>query len=157
MVNKSKTAVEPLVATVILILVTVTIGVIVFAVVLPLIQNRLIESGGAACLSARVVVNTEEGYTCYDSATQTVNVMVERGPDEFELSSIQILVYYDGTTKTFIVNQSLPNENEKKMFSVNINEPGKTAKSVAVAPMMKIGKTQKFCSITSTAKLPKCT
>lgn len=156
MMEKPKRAVEPLVATVILILVTVTIGVIVFAVVLPMIQNRLIESGGAACLSARVVVNTEEGYTCYDNATQTVNVMVERGPDEFELSSIQILVYYDGTTKTFIVNQSLPKENEKRMFSVNINEPGKTAKAVAVAPMMRVGKTQKFCSITSTAKLPKC-
>lgn len=155
--KKPKKAVEAIVGTVLLLLITVAAAGLIFGVIVPFIQNKLLEGEISSCMNVRVVIDTKQGYTCYDEGNHSVNVMVSRGADDVQLQGLQIIIAVDGTTQAFEVNQSLPGNNEQSTFAININPaPGATAKEVGVAPIVKIGNMQQLCGVTSAVKLEKC-
>lgn len=155
--KKSKKAVEAIVGTVLLLLITVALAGIIFGVIVPFIQNKLMEGEISACMNVRVVVDTKQGYTCYDEVNNAVDVMISRGADDVKLYGLQIIVAIDGTTKAFEFNQSLPERNEQRTFTINLDlSSGATPKEVGVAPIVKIGNMQQLCGVTSAAKLGKC-
>lgn len=155
--KKSKKAVEPLIGTVLLLLIIVAAAGIIFGVIVPFIQNNLMEGEISSCMNVRVVIDTKQGYTCYDEGSHAVNVMISRGADNVKLQGVQIIVAVDGTTQAFEFNQSLPDKNEQSTFTVNVNPaPGAIAKEVGVAPIVKIGNMQQLCGVTSATKLSKC-
>ena len=154
--KKSNKGIEPIIGTVLLLLITVAAAAIIFGVIVPLIQDKLVQGGVSSCMNVRVVVDTKQGYTCFDVANDKVNVMVSRGADDTELSGIQIVVALQGgSTQAFEINQSLPSKNEQRTYSVDINT-GSTATEVGIAPIVKMGNIKQLCGITSTAKLEMC-
>lgn len=99
--KQDKRGVSSLVATVLLILVSVAAVGLVAAVVLPLIARAM--QFNEACMNAKVMIDTTSGYTCYDSSKNQVSVTVSRGSGEFKLAGILLGLKRAGTTASYMI------------------------------------------------------
>ena len=154
---RNKRAVSAVVATVLIILITIAAVTILWAAVIPMIKEKI--SGGTLCLDAvsQVTLITDQGYTCISDGI--LKIQVGRGPKDFELADIQVLVSAGGDTISFLVadatSGSLPDHNEERVltFATTITDIDK----VEIAPIVKVGNTEKACEICATAEtLPAC-
>lgn len=102
--KRIKKAVSAIVGTVMLVLVTVAAGSVVWQRLIPTITQNLQLS--QECINARLNVDTQTGFTCYDEATGTTTVVVSRGAEQFNLNGILISLKAKGTTFTYLVRDS---------------------------------------------------
>ena len=149
---KKNKAVSPLIATVLLILITVAAVGIIWGMLMPMLQEKITEAS-QSCISAKVKIDTEQGYTCYDNANKNLSVMVSRGPDELDLAGLQIIVFASGSSYKFEISEDLPGINEAKVFTFKF---ASIPESATVAPIVQIGRSRKFCGITSKAGISSC-
>jgi len=162
-----KKAVSALVATVLLILITVAAIGIIWSAVMPMINKAT--QYGQACMSARLQINTDSGYTCYN-ASGVVLANIDRGAEDFVPSAIQVIVAGGGQSKVFKIldNQAtsgvtmlggaatlyIPGTNEEKTYVITSGLT--TTSEVAVAPVVKVGNTEKICDVSSRVALTAC-
>ena len=172
---KHKKAVSALVATVLLILITVAAVGIIWGAIMPMITTSL--NVGRECLNARLTVNTQSGYTCIISTANQTQVMISRGSEEFTPAGMQILASGQGRTITISLNSTpnafvrmidgiyggalqIPNINEERTYVINTSGIAGNVNfvptDVAVAPVALVGRTQRVCDATSTAPLIVC-
>ena len=87
----NKKGVSAIVATVLIILITIAAVAIIWAAVIPMIDERLTLSN--SCLDAvRQVSIVPVGSTCYSQDSSSLKVQIKRGPDGIDISSsIEIL------------------------------------------------------------------
>lgn len=165
--KKAKKAVSALVATVLLILITVAAIGIIWSAVMPMINKAT--QYGQSCMNARLQIDTDSGYTCYN-ASGVVLTNIVRGADDFVPSAIQLIVAGGGQSKVFRVvnNQAttnvvmlggatsleIPGTNEEKTYVVTSGLT--TTSEVAVAPVVKVGNTEKVCDVSSRVALTAC-
>jgi len=97
----NKKSVSALVATVLLILITVAATGIIWSAVMPMITKSTKMS--EACLNAKLSIDTISGYTCYDENKRVVNIMIKRGAEKFNLSGVQISLVSSGKTKSYYI------------------------------------------------------
>ena len=167
-VNKNldfnKRAVSAVVATVLIILITVVAVGIIWKVVIPMINNIINPS--TACFDAlsQVGLGTEGGYTCLNETNETLYLQITRGEKEnFELAGIQVIVSVRGNTYSTEYTGDLPGPNEDKVINVtnkslglSLDDMGKIEK-VEIAPIIKSGGTTKNCGTSaSTRVIPTC-
>ncbi len=95
---KYRTAVSAIVATVLLVLITMVSGSIIWFGVTPVITEAL--KLNDACAKARLWVDTQSGYTCYDAVNKQVRVMVSRGPEDYNLQGVLVGLLSAGKTTT---------------------------------------------------------
>jgi flagellin-like protein len=166
-----KKAVSALVATVLLILITVAAVGIIWGAIMPMINQAT--QYGQSCMNARLQINTDSGYTCYN-ASGVVLANIERGAEDFVPTGIQLVVSGGGQSKVFKVSDKLaapssvselpsnysgnaldvPGTNEARTYVVN---SGMTVTSeLAVAPIVKVGNTEKVCDVSSRVTLSAC-
>lgn len=109
---KSKRGVSALVATALLIFITVMAVGLVAYFIIPMIKDSL--STSQACNNARISVDTQRGYTCYrwveDEETgeltkAELQFMVTREAQDFELKGILVSVGAGGSSKTFKIKK----------------------------------------------------
>ena len=150
--EKRKNGISALVATVLLILITVAAVGVIWGMLMPMLQEKITEAS-QSCINAKIRIDTERGYTCYDSVNKTLSVMVSRGADEMDLAGLQIIVFAAGSSYKFEIIDNLPGTNEDQVYSVNLVA---TPAYATVAPIMQIGKSKKICSITSRADINPC-
>ena len=177
---KNKKAISTLVATVLLILITVAAVGIIWGAIMPVITRTM--EIGQACLNARVTINTESGYTCYNKNTKEVNIMISRGSEEFTLAGINLVLSGEGTSHSWnfqvgssyadvklyrgtydvaFTEDEFPAPNEEHTYTINASDndglpitglsPPETAK---VAPIVKVGATLRTCSVSSSVTVP---
>jgi len=162
-----KKAVSNLVATVLLILIAVAAIGIIWSAVMPMINKAT--QYGQSCTNARMQINSESGYTCYN-ASGVVLVDIVRGADDFVPSGIQLIVAGGGQSNVFKVvnNQAttdvvmlggatslqIPGTNQEKTFVITSGLT--TTSEVAVAPIVKVGNTEKVCDVSSRVALTAC-
>ncbi len=101
MVNKK--GVSSIVATVLLVLITVTAAGVIWQAVIPMVNKAL--QMNQACMNARLTIDTTSGYTCYDENKKQASIMVSRGAENFELSGIQIGLSSEGKTEKHEIRQ----------------------------------------------------
>jgi len=159
--KKNKKAVSALIATVMLILVTMAAVVLVWQMVIPLIKTSIEKSN--ACRDAMIMVNTEAGFTYYDDATKTTSVMVGRGEKDVNIVGIQIKILGGGGsskvfTRTVEKNDTIPGPNEEITYAIP-KDATETALedpiSVAVGAVVKVGKSEYACPLTPEVALRK--
>ncbi len=161
MIQKKK-GVSPVIASVLLIVITLAIIGILWKTVLPLVTGGLETS--QACMDVGVSINEESGYTCIDTTTKKVSVHIERGESEGDLEDINIIVGGCGTSTAERVKDDLslevPGSLESKTYEVDaITDTGGAAcdpQEVGVAAVVKIGKTEKRCAEVSRTTLLEC-
>ena len=112
-----------IIATILIILITVAAVAIVWGLVIPLIQNGS-WSGG---YDADVAIDTDGGYTYFDSEKGVACVQIKRGAGDANLSRIDVLFVYDGTTlddKGNFSGVEIPGVNEMKQKCFNLTRAG---------------------------------
>ena len=160
----NKKGISAVVATVLIILITVAAVTIIWAAIIPMIKEQTV--GGTTCLDAvsQVQIESEGGYTCWDATTGKVKVQISRGAADFELAKLQIIISEAGDTTSFETGETevtgdVPGANEEKILSVaydttlpSTKEPDK----VEIAPIVTVGNTEKACDVAASASLPAC-
>lgn len=165
MVNKR--GISAIVATVLIILITVAAVTVIWAAVLPMVNDRLKSSQN--CLDAESNIRLlDEGYTCRSSDGANVSVQVMHLAEVFDLADIQVLVSSGGDTATFEVsndtttivptgsNIPFPGENEKKVYIINTSTISGTLDEVQIAPVVAVGNTEKICGTSLSTSLRDC-
>ncbi|MBU3923662.1 MAG: hypothetical protein KJ592_01990, partial [Nanoarchaeota archaeon] len=89
-----KRGISAIVATVLIILVTVAAVTILWAAVIPLVSDALIFSD----LEGRVSVLSSGGYTFYDADKDVASVQVKRDVDEGVISRVRISFDFGGSS-----------------------------------------------------------
>lgn len=145
-----KRGISDVVATVLIILVTVAAATIVWTTVIPLIKNSL--SGNDACLNADVSIDSVSGYSCYDSKFKVSSVQVKTGVKSANITKIDFIVDLNGSSKT-ITKDFVANANAGKIFYLFLDD---AQSSVEIAPVVKIDGEEKRCDATFKTKLNSC-
>jgi len=149
-----KKGISAVVATVLIILITVAAVTIIWAAIIPMINNQL--SKGTVCLDAISQLSIEnKGYTCRDSVTDDLKVQIGHGATNFDLADIQILISSNGTTEsinlvadTAYTLADLPGTNEEKTFTILdavITTPTADIDTVNIAPIVTVGDSTEAC------------
>jgi len=150
----NKKGISAIVATVLIILITVAAITIIWAAIIPMISNQL--ESGTVCLDAVSGVQLkDEGYTCVNS-DGIVTLQISRTAKDFDLNAIQILISVDGDTNTetrdfadeeFVSNGAI-------VINTSTGYPGAT--KVQIAPVVGVGNTEEQCDISATKTLTDC-
>lgn len=147
-----KKGVSAVVATVLIILITVAAVTIIWAAIIPMINERL--SRGTVCLDAVSQLTLEDkGYTCISGSN--LSIQIGCGPIDFGLADIQILISSDGSTEsirlvadTATVVGDLPGANEERIFIITDADMTTLAADIdeiAIAPIVSVGNMQEVC------------
>ena len=160
----NKKAVSAVVATVLIILITVAAVTIIWTAVIPMIRKTT--QGGTLCFDAQagVSLSSQGGYTCVYNDTLTtwaVKFQISRGNEDFTLSDIKVGVGSAGNTlsKSLVTDgkdstgvqmtlAGLPGVNSEKVYLLTglASKPDK----IEIAPAVKTGATDKTCPVSST-------
>jgi len=166
-----KRGISAVVATVLIILITVAAVSIIWMGVLPIINGRL--DKGTLCLDAmgQIAVGDDVRYTCWNNVSGSENVSLEiiRKAEDFDLVDVQVLVSAGGNVKGFslidsattlsptsITTGDLPGANEVRIFVVDVSSVSGDIDEVSIAPVMSNGNLKETCGVLSTVKIKKC-
>lgn len=150
---ENKKGVSALIATVLLMLITVAAVSVIWGMIMPMLQEKITEAS-QSCISVKIGIDTKEGYTCYDSVNKQLKVMVSRGPDEFKLAGLQIIAFVSGSSYKYEINDDIVGINEDKVYILNITAGA--VEQASVAPILKVGNIKRTCSITSRVNINSC-
>ena len=167
--KRDKRAVSTLIATVLIIGITIAAFGIVYAYIIPIVRSGIESS--KKCSDMQLSVDTTRGYTYYDdSSNNDVHVMVSRGPKSGELVALQLKVTDNtGNSVTIkntdlITNPGVPNSNEDVSYNVSgqrtdisgaVGDHGLTGtpQTVSVAAVILIGNQESACDLTPEVSL----
>jgi len=162
-----KKGISAVVATVLIILITVAAVTIIWASIIPMITDKLESS--TVCLDAVSQIQLmSEGYTCKDADGDNISIQVGRLSGSFDLADIQVLVSAGGdTTKFYVSNDTstllptgtsipMPGANEQKVYVINTSAITGTIESVQIAPIVAVGNTEKTCDALASKILRNC-
>ena len=156
-----KKGISAVVATVLIILITVAAVTIIWAAIIPMISNQLQE--GTICLDAVSQVTIGGGYTCYNANTTTsegnASIQIKHGAKDFTLSAVQVLFYEGGSTTsvTYDTASNLPGVNEEKVVTVLYdNKTVAGPDKVEIAPIVTVGNAQETCGVSASFALTAC-
>ena len=139
----NKKAISAVVATVLIILITVAAVTIMWAAIIPMIRENV--EGSSECFDASAALSVMSDYSCYNSTSGNVSIQVSRGTGEFELEKIKLQAGYQGTTiSTEILKADVPGSNEEKVYEMNVTSLG-GADEVGVVAFVQAGNTEKEC------------
>ena len=148
----NKRGISAIVATVLVILITVAAVTIVWAAIIPMISDQL--SKGTICLDAVSQISlVDAGYTCKNA--NDISLQIKRGAKAVELAGIQVLVSAGGSTTSYALSSGLPGVNEEKVFTVNTGATAEIDK-VQIAPIVTIGNREETCDVSATMVLRDC-
>ncbi len=142
----NKRGISAVVATVLIILITVAAVTIVWAAIIPMIQDNLDFSS----LEGRVSVVTSGGYTVYDAVSKKASIQVKREADDGVMERVNIVFSIDGNTVSSSV--IAPNSGAMKVYIFDMSVYGEPSE-VSVAPIFVVGRNEKVGDVTSTASI----
>lgn len=141
-----KRGISAVVATVLIILITVAAVTILWTTIIPIIKNAI------EVKDTRLDVVIVKGFTVYDEDKDILSVQVKRGPDKENITKMRLIFEYEGSSESIIVDAPSPNIMRVYYFNLS-NLPGIPDK-VSVAPIFNEGRMEKEGYITSEADIP---
>jgi hypothetical protein len=147
-----KRGISAIVATVLIILITIAGITIFWAAILPLIHSSL-DFGE---MDARLDVVTSQGYTIYDSNSKLFVVQVRRNSgEEVKMAYLRITLSFNGTSYSETKDAPLPNQARTYVFNItNYVESYGPPTSVSVSPIFIKGNSAKEGVVTSEKDIP---
>lgn len=172
-INFGKKGISAIVATVLIILITVAAVTIVWVAIIPMIGDQL--EAGTACFDAVTGLQLlDAGYTCKNdgvvgTAAFNVSFQIKHGTNAFDLADIQVLIFSDGTTTAYSVIDDgdadsfadLPSSNSEKVFTITDADGNELPAfadidSISIAPVISIGNSEKVCDPSGSIVLRAC-
>ncbi|MFH1238185.1 MAG: hypothetical protein ABIH79_00500 [archaeon] len=146
----NKGGISAVVATVLIILITVAGVTIVWTAIIPMIQQGLLFSD----LDGRVSIVSSGGYTAYDRIKGVAMVQVKRELSDVVMNQIRVVFSINGSSFGSLV--PAPDSGLTKVYIFNLSEYGEPD-SVKVVPIFIVGDSEKEGSVTSDIMIPKGT
>ena len=115
----NKEGISTIVATILIILITVAAVTIVWTIILPMVKEDISIEEKMVDLS----IETESGYTIWDNSTNNVTVQVSRGSDEENLIGLQFIFTKGGDSESFI-SYDVPEPNQMKTYIFDLGNFG---------------------------------
>jgi hypothetical protein len=140
----SKRGISAIVATVLIILITVAAITIVWSFVIPMISENLV----FAELEGRVDILTASGYTFYDAAREVASVQVKRDSEEGSMSRVNVVFSFGGESISSSV--VAPEPGSTRVYNFDLSEYG-VPTEVSVVPIFLVGEMEKVGDATSSA------
>lgn len=161
--RKNKKAVSAVVATVLIIMITVAAVGIIWAAIIPMVSDSLVE--GTVCNDAVSDVSIGvTGYTCLNGSN--LSLQIKKGSNNnVILRAVDAVIFTGGNSKTIRINSTnvwsadnnisgdLPKNNGAGLITIG-NQAGAT--SVKIASIVAVGNTEKLCPATQEVVLDKC-
>ncbi len=160
-----KKGISAIVATVLIILITVAAVTIIWAAIIPMINDQL--DRGIICLDAVQQIRLEEGgYTCRNA--NTISMQIKHGSEDINLADVQVLLSSEGSTSSYsLIDPAtttspatmnvdlLPGMNEEKTYVITHGITG-TIDKIEIAPVVAVGNTQETCDVSASVTLRDC-
>ncbi len=157
---KNKKGVSAVVATSLILLITVASVTIVWGVVIPLVKDNL--DNAKVCLNAASVVSirTASGLTCYNSSSKVLYLQLERSAIDSDLSKVGLrAIDINGNAKSqeILVSSVGTGLKAGDIYRWNSTSYNTTITSVEIIPIMKVGSTEYPCTdAINTIQIPVC-
>ena len=146
----NKRGISAIVATVLIVLISIVGVGIIWGGILPLFKdlNYLSYSD----IKLEIIT---QGYTVYDPEMHFAFVQIGRGKDNLNLTAIEIVFNINGSS-VFYRNYDFPNKNEKKTYKFNFtrNRIEGAPSEVSVAPVFSLNGQERVGELLSTKKIP---
>jgi flagellin-like protein len=150
----NKKGVSAVVATVLIIMITVAAVAIIWMTVIPMIKETA--EKGTTCFNAQTDLEIVMGdYTCgsnKDSKNSTVQVS-RKANSAVNVSSVQVSWIAGGTTVN-TTKVTAPAVNGMSVYTINVTTSDITA--VQIAPIIKVGNAEETCEALPTKTIPIC-
>lgn len=151
--EKNKRAVSALIATVLIIGITIAAFGIVYAYIIPVIREGI--EASRKCSDMQLNIDTAKGHTFYN--TTGISIMVSRGPKSGDLAAVHLKatdntgnsVTLKNTDLTVIPQSATPGPNEDMTYWVDATEHGLsgTPQTVAIAAIIQLGNKEVACDL----------
>ena len=145
--SKNKKGISAIVATVMLILITVAAVAILWGAIIPMIKTSL----DFSALTGQVTV-LDNGYTMYDSSRDLMSVQVKRDQDEGVMNRVNLILTVQGNSYSTTV--IAPESGGAKVYTFNMTGIG-IPESISVVPIFAVGKQEKVGSASSSIDVRK--
>lgn len=146
----AKRGVSAVVATVLIVMITVAAVAIIWSTVIPMIRNTASE--GLDCYDAESNIEILPGaYTCSNNTVS--KVQVSRSPGSVEITNITVTWIKKGESN--IESFPAPTVNGMKTYTTAA-AASVDADEVRIAPTIKVGNVAKNCTATMPFTLPSC-
>ena len=142
-----KRGISAVVATVLIILVTVAGVAIIWTSIVPMIKEGLEFSG----LDGMVSIVSSGGYTTYDLEKKLAMVQIKREVDDGGMNKTRVIFSINGSSYGSIV--VAPESGMTRVYIFNLSEYGKPD-SVSVVPVFIVGSSEKEGAVTSDIIMP---
>lgn len=143
---KDKHGMSAIVATVLVILISVAAIAVIWMVVIPMIS----EGATFDDADTRLDIISSGGYTFYDEAVDKLYVQVKRSSDESDMVGMDIVVTSGGDSETYSYNSSFtPGPNQAISIIIYLGEGSVKPDSIRVVPVINDGGTIKRSSVVS--------
>lgn len=158
----NKKAVSAVVATVLIIMITVAAVGIIWAAIIPMVRDSL--SKGTVCNDALSDISIGvSGYTCMNKTSGNISLQIKKGSNaKVQLVAVNALIFTGGDSVSLRINKTgntgnilgeLPGNNVEKVITIG-GSPNAT--SVKIAPVVTVGKTEELCEATQEVILGPC-
>jgi hypothetical protein len=152
----NKRGISAVVATVLIILITVAAITIIWTAIIPMINNNL-KSSNQCMLAQGDLRIGPNGYTCINGSNITVEIA--RQAADYDLAGIQVIIYKGGTSTSYTINDTasdpLPGKNLAKVYSMN-NTSYTGADRIVIAPIVRAGNVKQTCGEAQSTPLMNC-
>jgi flagellin-like protein len=145
-----KKGVSAVVATILIVMITVAAVGLIWMFVLPMVQRSL--SVDDACKNADLNIEND-GYTCYVENNFT-SVQIKKGNSDVDIIGVDIIISSDGNSQSYPTDFQFI-RGEEKVFSINTPTISKV-ESIGVAAVVKRGNEKKTCSVVYLQDIKKC-
>jgi flagellin-like protein len=160
--NTNKKAISALVATVLLVVITIAAMGMIWSSIMPIIKTNMEKS--QKCFDVGLDIK-QGGYTCL-SPTGDLMIQVSRGEKSIEIKDLQVQIGFGGTTRSFRISNStivsqnsgiIPGPLEEvtytiKPSAINLNE----IDTASIAAVLKIGNSEALCPATQPVSINTC-
>jgi flagellin-like protein len=160
----NKKGISAIVATVLIILITVAAVTIIWAAIIPMISNEL--GGATECFDASAALTVISDYSCYNAGDENVSIQVARATGDFTLVGIELSIGLEGSSETVEIDTAdIPAPNGAKVYTIGTNgttgaDGGIDADGVdsaSVAAIVEAGQTKKLCDGSAVTEIRACT
>jgi len=150
--SKKKKGVSAVVATILIVMITVLAIGIIWVTILPMIRENLAVSD--VCENAGVSIVSSQGYTCYKPSNITM-VQVSKGNSDINVTGLKFSISSSGNSYEYDEQEVAYSTADYNVYYLNTSEFEKIEK-ISVVPTVKLGDSEKSCSVISLDNIPLC-
>jgi len=149
-----KRGVSAVVATVLLVMITVAAIGIIWVAIVPMIKESLLV--GNVCKDVDISIDSSSGFTCYDSVNNLISVNIKKGPNTVDLSKIMFVVYSGGSSFSFGKSVESLTSPGSEVFYLNTTECHSSLNKISAYATVNQNNVEKQCDAISLNNIPFC-